>query len=424
MLGKDYLFARLILWWLYTRRDSLVIVTGPTQNQIGSIVWKEVRRAIRRAPIRFAASITAAVQASPQQVVIAGGWQALGFSTKSVERASGQHAGELLVLVIEGSGVEPEIWEAIDSLGAQRMAINGNPIRADGRMVELIRQAEKDKVDRIDPELAVNAIKIPSTDSPHANMDHSPVGLADKTWLEKMWRRYGKNSLWCRSHINADIPEVSSERLIPDAWLDWAASRPARLATPVSHPINGTRRISCDLGEGVGRDSSAIIVRDDWGVLEVIWGASLGLPEAADRIKQMRDKWSVPDERISYDKVGIGRDFYLHLSRRGITGAVGYAGAAAPQSGDFTNLRSEAAFKLRQRLDPLGADDHRQPHKVRPDFIIPPGPYWQRMRAEFQPLTYSLAMKGKTALLAKDKWAEALGHSPDLADALIQSFAF
>src|SRR4051794_30453176 len=51
MVGKDFLFARLLLWWLYTRPGSLVIVVAPTQNQVGSIVWKEIRRAIRRAPV-------------------------------------------------------------------------------------------------------------------------------------------------------------------------------------------------------------------------------------------------------------------------------------------------------------------------------------------------------------------------------------
>src|ERR1700728_3319353 len=162
MLGKDYTFARLMLWWLYTRRDSLVIVTGPTQQQIGSIVWKEVRRAIRRAPVPFGAHVTAAVQASPQQVNIGGGWQALGFSTKSVERASGQHGSHLLVLVIEGSGVEEEIWDAIESLGYDRLAINGNPIRADGRFVDLIRQADRDRAEGTPKTEAVNAIKISS----------------------------------------------------------------------------------------------------------------------------------------------------------------------------------------------------------------------------------------------------------------------
>ncbi len=422
MLGKDYLFARLILWWLYTRPGSLVIVTGPTQQQIGSIVWKEVRRAVRKAPIPFSAHVTAAVQSSPQQVNLGEGWQALGFSTKSVERASGQHAGELLVLVIEGSGVEEEIWDAIESLGYQKLAINGNPIRADGRFVELIRQADADRRDGIPPRLATNAIRIPSTESPHASLDKSPVGLADRTWLESTYRRYGKDSLWTRSHVHAEIPRVNADTLISEPWLDWAAQQQRQRVAP-DHPVHLTRRISVDLGEGVGRDSSSILLRDDWGVLDCVFGSYLGLPEAADRVRQFMNAYHVVQERISYDKVGVGRDFHLHLARLGITRAIGYAGAASPLSGDFVNLRSEAAWKLRQRLDPDGAADHRIPGATRPFFAIPPGAYWHRLREELKVLTYSL-VGDRTALISKEDWCKVLGHSPDLGDSLLQSFAF
>ena len=45
------------------------------------------------------------------------------------------------------------------------------------------------------------------------------------------------------------------------------------------------------------------------------------------------------------------------------------------------------------------------------------------MRDELKALTYDLAGR-QTQLLTKEKWAIVCGHSPDLADALIQSFAF
>lgn len=424
MLGKDFTFARLKLWWLATRPGSLVIVTGPTQNQIGTILWKETRRALRGAnlPSCLTPRITDAAKASPQVVDFGGGWQALGYSTKNVERASGQHAGELLVLVIEGSGVEPEVWEALDGLGAQRMAINGNPIRADGRFVELIRQAEKDRQDGVDPEIAVNAIRIPSTDSPHFHLEKSPFGLADQTWYQRQIRQYGRDSLWIKSHVLAEIPAVSADTLIPESWLDFAA-RPDTRLIPDIHPIHKTRRIACDLGEGVGRDSTAIVVRDDWRILDVVFGAQLGLPEAAEHIRRLKLKWNVPDERISYDRVGIGRDFPAHLHARGIMRAKGYAGAASPSSGDFTNLRTQGGWRLRQRLNPEHVPDTREPHKMQPWFHIPTGAFWHRLREELRVLTYDLCGR-QTRLMPKEEWAETLGHSPDLADALIQSFAW
>jgi hypothetical protein len=422
MVGKDWIFARLILWWLCTRPDSLVIVTGPTQQQIGSIVWKEIRRAVQGGSLPYDPHVTASIQASPQQVNLGGGWQALGFSTKSIERASGQHAGELLVLVIEGSGVEEEVWDAIESLGYDRLAVNGNPIRADGRFVSLIRQAERDKNDGIPPRLAVNAIRIRSTESPHAKLPKSPVGLADATWLTAVERRYGKNSLWYKSHVEAEIPSVSADILIPLAWLDFAFAQQRKVIRP-DHPIHATRRLSCDLGEGVGRDSSCILVRDDWGVLECHFGSQLGLPEAANLMSVLGRKWGIPAERMTFDKLGIGKNFPNHLAKYGLQQARPYAGEASPRDPVFTNLRTECAWLLRQRLDVMHAPDIRTPHSGNEPFSFAPGLYQSRLRIELEPLTYSLVGK-QTKLLPKDEHALILGHSPDVSDALIQSFCF
>ncbi len=424
IIGKDYLVGGLVPWWLLTRPESLVIVTGPTQTLLGSVTWKEIRRAVAPRPGLIPLGLTAStgIVCSPLRLSVSGDWGALGYSTTSVERASGQHNQHLFVIVEEASGVEDHVWEAIDSLGYERLLAIGNPTRPDGGFIRLIRQAEADARDGIPARLSTNAIRIPSTESPHANLEKSPWGLADATWINSSYRKYGKDSLWCRSHIHAEIPTTAAEALILEAWLDHAANV-QRKPLPGNHPIHLTRRISCDLGEGVGRDSSAIIVRDDWGVLEVVFGATLGIDQAAWHVARLKAKWSIPDERISYDRIGVGRDMARELIKHGVKRAIGYAGAAAPMSSDFPNLRSEAAWKLRNRLDALHIPDVRQPAMIQVPFCIPPGAYWQRLREELKTLTYEL--KGRhTALLKKDDHKKVLGYSPDLSDALIQSFAF
>jgi hypothetical protein len=64
-----------------------------------------------------------------------------------------------------------------------------DPIRAEGRIVDLIRQAHRERADKVPPRLAVNAIRIPSTESPHAHREKSPFGLADKTRIDSMHRK-------------------------------------------------------------------------------------------------------------------------------------------------------------------------------------------------------------------------------------------
>jgi hypothetical protein len=116
------------------------------------------------------------------------------YSTTSVKRASGQHAKNLRVIVEEACSVEDEIWDAIENLKYSKLVAIGNPIRAEGRFIELIRQADQDRADQIPPCQAVCPIQVPSTDSPHAYLEGSPCGLADRTWLDACYRHYGRDS--------------------------------------------------------------------------------------------------------------------------------------------------------------------------------------------------------------------------------------
>ncbi len=423
-VGKDYLVGSVIPWWLCTRFKSLVIVTGPSQTVLGSVTWKEVRRAIEGSKFPIGARFSQGIKSSPQTVTLGTDWQALGFSTTSVERASGQHNRKLLAIVEEASGVEDPIYDALDSLKYVRALLIGNPLRATGRFVDLIRQAERDKQDGVPRHRAVNAIRIQSTESPDANLEESPRGLADKTWLADVARRYGVDSLWYRSHVKAEIPAQSSDRLISTAWLDWASAAVRPPLRPFD-PVHASRRISVDLGEGVGRDCTCIIVRDDLGILECNAGNALGLAEAAAEVARLARKWNVEHKRISYDRVGVGRDFRNHLARHGITEAVGYAGAgSAREKKGYANLRSEAAWKLRQRLNPDWSTDPAFPQATRQiPFHLPPNQHWPQLREELEALTYDL-VGNQTRLIKKEDLCDQLGRSPDRSDALIQSFAF
>ena len=139
---------------------------------------------------------------------------------------------------------------------------------------------------------------------------------------------------------------MDAEQLIDPTWLDYHSSQ-QRPPVPPVHPVNFTRRIACDLSEGVGRDSTCIVVVDDWGVLEVVLGNSMGLPEAAETIHRLAARWNVPHDKISFDKLGIGRNFPNHLASYGITMAIPYAGEGRPQDpSSFVNLRTEAGWKL------------------------------------------------------------------------------
>src|SRR5262249_12677777 len=148
-----------------------------------SVTWKELDRAVRGASLPLRARLSRGIRTSPHTLTVRPGWHALAYSTTNVERASGQHARDVLVIVEEASGGPDFAWEAIDGLKYSRLIAIGNPVRPDGPFVDLIRRGHRHAAEGVPDELRVHAIQIPSTLSPHAHLATSPYGLADATWL-------------------------------------------------------------------------------------------------------------------------------------------------------------------------------------------------------------------------------------------------
>jgi len=116
------------------------------------------------------------------------------------------------------------------------------------------------------------------------------------------------------------------------------------------------------LSKRVGRESTSILLRDDHGILDCHAGNSLPLADAAQETASLALRLAVDATSISYDKFGLGQDFRNHLVKHGLGEAFGYAGCGRSQDRKgFANLRTEAAWKLRRRLDHGRHLDDRYP---------------------------------------------------------------
>jgi phage terminase large subunit len=425
--GKDYAVGRLIPWWIYTRPGAQVFVTGPSQTVLGTVTWKEVRRALHyRGPdategpiLPIKAHISSGAKASPLQLALdewSPGWGALGYSTTSIERASGQHNANLLVIVEEASSADDDTKEAIRGLNPSKLVLIGNPIRSYGWFRDLARRGQREEDDPTIPDdEKVRTIVLPSTASPDIHLARSHRGLADRGFLDEARADYGEESLWWKSHVLAQFPDTDDDALIPSAWLD-AAEDAGR--NP-DHPRAGKVRIAIDLGGGGGGDRSEVLARDDNGILAWEWSAGWPLEETARRAGVMARIYGVEGRHVTYDRGGLGHDFDNRLRAQGIKGAFPYLGGK--EGGKrFSNLRTAAAWAMRQRLDrtrkDLATGKAQVPFAIRPDHM-------QHVRAELEALRYKLTERSKTALLPKEEAMKVLGRSPDAADAMICSWA-
>ena len=226
-----------------------------------------------------------------------------------------------------------------------------------------------------------------------------------------------------RSHILAEIPDLSSDRLLPEAWLDYATAV-QRSNLPPGRPVHRTRRNAVDLGEGVGRDDTATLVKDANAIIDLVSGNSLLLSDAAAKVARLSRIWAVPAERISYDGVGIGRDFANYLVKHGLRDCVRYVVAGRPREPKkrFTNLRTEAAWRLHDRLNADRHTDDSYPLSSRqPPFHIRARKWWALLREDLEALTYDLVGEKKVWLILKELLMIKLGRSPDRSDALCHS---
>lgn len=421
-VGKSFLAAGLVLWWLYTRPGSLVIATAPSQTLLGTVLFKEISRAHARSVIPLGGSISKSPHVSPQVLRLdQEGWQCLGIATRGVERLSGQHATDLLVVVDEASAIEGEIWEAIRSLNPSRLVVFGNPLRPDGEFARLC--ARQDGSARV--------IRIPSTESPDAQIWRSPRGLADAAFLASAERDYGKDSLWWQTHIEARFPSAAHDSLLPPHWVDRCVQ------VQRASVDRGERVLAADLSAGTGRDRCVLLVRDDLGIVEIVSSAYIDVSNAADQIVRLARRHGVRDDHVYYDAGGPGRDLERYLSHYRFTACIPYVGSASGGA-RFANARSRAAWWMRQRLDPGRPEEYRSPiddhaciptrpvaqpeQAVQPPFAVEAGPFWPSLREELLGLRYRLEGP-QIALERKDAYAARIGRSPDHADALIMSFA-
>jgi len=397
-VGKSFAVPAPVLHYSAYNPGSKIVITSSSETQLRQVTWANVLKAFYECPYRLFPK--ARVYKQPMKIEITEDWWILAYTTTKKERMTGHHSGRLAVVVDEASGVERDIFEALDSLAPHRTLLIGNPLRPEGVFYErVLRQ-------RANPSDKVNLIKIPSTESPDITVEHSARGMASKSWLDAMRRQWGEGSLWWKPHVLAEFPDADTESLIPIDWL-FACEQ-------VYYTPGGQKRIAIDLSTGSGADRTVILVRDDNGIIDFWESKVASLEETAWKAFEFKRKHDISDHLITYDAAGIGADFAFRLRSVGIHNAIPYIGGKSANS-NFRNHRTWSYWSLRCRLDPNGS--WKRP------FHIPAG-IMSDFKREVSAVKYRLSVNDVTELIPKEDVIDILGHSPDIADALSQSFCY
>lgn len=152
-VGKSWLMARILLWFLITHPKSKVISTAPTFNQIQNILWSEIRSAYRDAKIPLGGSINLT------EWRLDADWFAIGFSPKNeVVKGEGQgsqssfqgfHAEDILVIFDEATGILPNVWTMAEGLltsGRAKFIAIANPTSRNTEFFKCFKSPEWHKI--------------------------------------------------------------------------------------------------------------------------------------------------------------------------------------------------------------------------------------------------------------------------------------
>jgi phage terminase large subunit len=422
-VGKSRFAGVALLWFWALHPASWAVVAAPTMGQLTNAVWKEVAGGYRSAERN---GMPLGGKLSGLRLEYSEDWVIEGFGQGSVESKSGRHAGELLAVIDEASGVSAAVMEAIDSLNPSRYLYLGNPLRPEGKFYEICERSADNP--------HINVITVPSTESPDIHLERSRRGMADATWLQSNRFEYGEDSMWWASHVLAKFPGELEQALLTIAML-------ARAAVTI-HVRSGVVRLGVDIAKGTEGDNSQIVARDDGGVLLERHSNRWSLEELANQVAIVAADLEIEPKHIVYDGTGIGTDFDNRLRQKNIIGAKAFLGVSSGGA-KFNNLRSAAGWHLRRRLDANRATGrpseaaNNDRHQWQAPAHTPGGLIYQPQKAfaipkhmvqafakELQGCRYSLDDVGRIALERKEDFQKRLKFSPNFLDALAMTFAF
>ncbi|MBG9656070.1 phage terminase large subunit [Cytobacillus firmus] len=214
-VGKTGLEAVTVIWYLCCRPNPKVICTAPTRQQLNDVLWAEIAKWLESSMVKNFLKWT------KTKVYMVGSeerWFATARTATKPENMQGFHEDYMLFVVDEASGVADNIMEAILGTlsGAEnKLLMCGNPTRTSGVFYD---SHHKDRAD-------YKAHKVSSWDSPRASKEN----------IERLIRKYGKDSDVVRVRVYGEFPKSEPDVFIP---LEMAEMATEKEIEPYGHELH------------------------------------------------------------------------------------------------------------------------------------------------------------------------------------------
>ncbi len=385
-VGKTAYLSWLILWWLCTRHPAKVACTAPTSHQLKDVLWSEVKKWHGKMPKELRDMIT--INETRIEIKGLDNFAVARTARRDQPEAfQGFHSENMLFIVDEASGVEDIIFEvgqgAMSTKGAKTV-MTGNPTRRSGYFFEAFHTARK----------FWETFKVSCEDVP----------TVDKDFIEEMKEKYGEDSNVYRIRVLGDFPDSEDDVVIPMHLVESAVHRDIETLSSAA-VIWGL-----DVAR-FGSDRSALAKRQGNAITEPIksWQGK-DLMQLCGIVKAEYDKTheNYKPKMICVDVIGLGAGVVDRLRELGLP-VYGVNVAEVPSVGKrYLKLKDDLWWHMREWFE---ARDVKMPED-------------KELIAELCTPKYNFTSNGKLKIESKDEMKKRGVASPDLAEAMMLTFAW
>ena len=385
--GKDWMSARIMLWWQSVHYPAITVVLGPTHRQVSDIVWKEARSSFLapRFPLGGRMYQTARWEQDDRHY-------ALGLAVDNDMNLQGFHSPNLLVIITEAHNVSQSHIDAVKRLNPAKILLTGNAFANGGEFFEAFHGGAG----------LYKTIEISAFDTPNIIEGSNRIpGMVTREQIEERRREWGEESAMYIASILGRFPDNLEDAIVPRSLLMEAITREVDPAGPAV--------LSCDVAR-FGADRT-VVYRRQGHHCRMVWNVQgRDTQQVAGQLKAMAE--DDPDvDTIIVDDTGVGGGVTDRLNEETVRGglvrvAAFNGGEKARRSDRYVNAIAEAWMEMSQAFRDGLMDIDDNPSLV----------------AQLSSRRYIIQGDRRIKLESKDDFKKRARSSPDDADALAMSF--
>lgn len=392
-VSKSTSAAIIALWWIAVWADGRVVMTSSGGRQVKDIIWREVRRLYREAPVPLGGKMSLDPATGLKMV---DGREIVGFSTKEPEKIAGYSGPHMLFIIDEASGVPEEIFEALEGNRAAdgtKIVMFSNPTQTSGTFYDAFHTKKR----------FWYGIHISSEESPNVTGEMRIPGLAGPAWIAEKVEEWKRGSSIFAVRVLGEFPSQGTNTVITLHLVSLATNN--HDATKAQ----GRLKIGVDVAR-FGDDDSVIRGVRGHVALRAVTIKGAEVTEVAGAVlnyvrENRTDASEIPLVKVDVIGVGAGVADILRESDEVEVADINVSESATATDGEgkptYSKLRDQLWFGCADWLTEGGTyepDDHLDQELVAP--------------------IYTFDSQGRRKVSGKDEIKKIIGRSPDQADAL------